>query len=377
MPRNLFLILLATVLPALLLASPRARNLGIPFQGVTGLNNAITDVNGVTVGHATVQSGSAVRTGVTAVLPRGKTYDPVYAGWHTLNANGELTGLHWIRESGFLEGPVLLTNTHSVGAVHEGALQWKLEENYFEGGLAALPVIGETWDGFLNDINGFHVRPYHAVEALSSASYGPVEEGNVGGGTGMVCFRFKGGIGTASRVITIDGTDYTVGVLVQANFGRRSDLRIRGVPVGRQLSESYLPEEEKSVPPAPGGNSIICIIATDAPLLPHQLDRVAQRGAIGVARTGGTGKNSSGDFFLAFSTANPGAWKATSVYSAQALPNDSIDAVFDASIDATEEAILNALVAARTLTGREGNTVYEIPHNTLLRIFQRKSNSTE
>ena len=377
MPRRIPLMLLIALLPGLLLASPRARNLGIPFQGEVGLNNAITDVPGVTVGQATVQSGSAVRTGVTAILPRGKIYDPVYAGWHTLNANGELTGLHWIRESGFLEGPVLLTNTHSVGAVHEGALQWKLEENYFEGGLAALPVIGETWDGFLNDINGFHVRPHHAVEALSSATDGPVEEGNVGGGTGMVCFRFKGGIGTASRIISIDETAYTVGVLVQANFGRRSDLRIRGVPVGQQLAESYLPEEKKLVPPPPGGNSIICIIATDAPLLPHQLDRVAQRGTIGVARTGGTGKNSSGDFFLAFSTANPGAWKASSIYTAQALPNGSIDAVFDATIEATEEAILNALVAARTLTGREGNTAYEIPHNTLLRLFQRKAEPNE
>lgn len=376
MTRIYTLLCLGFLIPGILLASPRARNLGVPFTGKTGEQNAITDVAGVTVGHATIQEGSSIRTGVTAILPRGTTYDPVYAGWHTLNANGELTGLHWIRESGFLEGPVMLTNTHSVGAVHEGTLQWELDNEYFEGGLAALPVIGETWDGFLNDINGFHVRPFHAVAALNAATGGPVAEGNVGGGTGMVSFRFKGGIGTASRVFQIDDESYTLGVLVQTNFGRRTDLVIRGIPLGKQLADEYLPEPGKTVPPV-GGNSILCIIATDAPLLPHQLDRVAQRGSIGVARTGGTGKNSSGDFFLAFSTANPGAWKQVTPYEARALPNDSIDAVFDAAIEATEEAILNALVAARTLTGREGNTVYELPHNTLLRTFQIQTDQAE
>lgn len=361
-------ILLLVLLPAILDAAPRARNLGIPFPGVPGENNAITDVDGVLVGQTTLVEGDTVRTGVTAIFPSGKTYQPVFAGWHVLNGNGELTGLHWVRESGFLEGPVLLTNTHSVGAVHEGALIWMRDNGYYDEGLAALPVIGETWDGFLNDINGLHVRPRHAVEALASATAGAVAEGNVGGGTGMVCFRFKGGIGTASRAFFIGGDPYHLGVLVQANFGRRSDLLVRGVPLGRQLEKTRLPQTGIEVPAVPGG-SIICIIATNAPLLPHQLDRVAQRGALGVARVGGTGKNSSGDFFLAFSTANPEAWEEKPTGKAQFLANTEIDPVFDAAIEATEEAILNALVAARTLTGRGGNTVYELPESFLLNAF--------
>lgn len=333
----------------------------LPFPGTPGAHNAITDVPGVTVGHHTLIEGERVRTGVTAVLPRGRSYDPVFAGWHVLNGNGEMTGLHWVRESGFLEGPVLLTNTHSVGAAHEGALRWMKANRYYDGGLAALPVVGETWDGFLNDINGLHVRPEHAVAALDAAAGGPVAQGNVGGGTGMVCFRFKGGIGTASRRIEISDTPYTVGALVQANFGRRADLMILGEPIGPALQEDLLP-----APGAPRDQgSILCVIATDAPLLPHQLDRVAQRGAIGVARTGGTGKNSSGDFFLAFSTANPGAWKEEAPYPATALPNGAIDAVFDAAIQATEEAIINALLAAETLTGRDGNTVFALPEAAL------------
>lgn len=348
----------------------RARDLGIPFPGDVGPWNAITDVSGVTVGHRTLIAGSDTRTGVTVVLPRGNDYDPVYAGWHALNANGELTGLHWVREGGFLEGPVVLTNTHSVGAAHEGTMLWKRDTGYHNGGLAALPVIGETWDGFLNDINALHVRPEHAYEALATARTGPVPEGNVGGGTGMVCFRFKGGIGTASRVLSINGQLYTLGVLVQANFGLREDLVVRGLPLGQQLRNQLLRENPDPAPEAePEGNSIICIIATDAPLLPHHLNRVAQRGVIGLARTGGLGRNSSGDFFIAFSTANPGAWHQTGLYRAEALPNNAIDPVFAAAAEATEEAILNALVAARTMEGRDGRRVHALPHEMLREAF--------
>jgi len=278
-----------------------------------------------------------------------------------------MTGLHWIRESGFLEGPVVSTNTHSIGAAHEGALIWQRDNHYYEGGLAALPVIAETWDGFLNDINGFHLRPHHATSALTNAKSGPVAEGNVGGGTGMVCYRFKGGIGTASRVFSANGRNYTLGVLVQANFGRRKDLTIRGHPVGKLLKGQFL--RESGTERNDAGNSIICTIATNAPLLPHQLDRVAQRGAIGMARTGGIGTNSSGDFFLAFSTANPGVWSERDVTRVEALPNGFIDPVFDAAIEATEEAIINALVAAETLEGQSGNKVYEIPHDFLVDFF--------
>ncbi len=419
----------------------RARDFGVPFQGVPGEYNAITDVPGVWVGHTTLFEGEAVRTGVTAILPRGRTYDPVYAGWHVLNGNGEMTGLHWVRESGFMESPVLMTNTHSIGPVHAGSLIWMKGNAYHDGGLASLPVIAETWDGGLNDINGFHVRPGHAVAALDAASSGPVAEGNVGGGTGMVCMRFKGGIGTASRRIEISDIAYTVGVLVQANFGRRLDLTIAGIPVGRIIGEDELmpvwnptpaepsaghqaPPSSPSSPPftlsGPGrgraraiqndtdpstartahaqplpsprdktahalrslgeggpvprqpidAGSIICVIATDVPLLPHQLDRVAQRGAIGVGRVGGTGKNSSGDFFLAFSTANPGAWAQAGHYTPETIPNDAIDGVFDAAIEATEEAVINALVAAETMTGRNGNTVYELPEDRLAQILE-------
>ena len=329
----------------------------LPFPGVSGTLNAITDVPGVTVGHHTLIEGDHVRTGVTAILPRGRTYDPVFAGWHVLNGNGEMTGLHWVQESGFLEGPVMLTNTHSVGPVHAGTLLWMRDEGYYDGGLAALPVIGETWDGLLNDINGFHVNAEHAVLALEAAESGPVAQGNIGGGTGMVCFRFKGGIGTASRRIEISDTQFTVGVLVQANFGRRADLTILGRPIGQLFEDRLLPEPGKPE----GGNSIICIIATDAPMLPHQLNRVAQRGALGLARTGGTGKNSSGDFFLAFSTANSGAWKSIEPYTVTTIPNDAIDAVFDATIQATEEAIINAMLHAETMIGRDGNKIHALP----------------
>lgn len=360
----------------------RPRELGLPFGGEAGALNTITDVPGVTVGHASVvlddDAGNAIaRSGVTAVLPRGSTYDPVFAGFHTLNGNGEMTGIHWLKESGFLEGPVVMTNTHSVGAAHEGTIQWMRDTQYHSAdGLAALPVIAETWDGFLNDINGLHVRPKHAFDALENAASGPVAEGNVGGGTGMVNFRFKGGIGTSSRVFKIGETSYTLGVLVQSNFGRREDFTLLGVPIGKFLTKEEAPMPKRgTVPkPEPAANSIIAVVATDAPLMPHQLDRVAQRVSLGVGKTGGTGKNSSGDLFIAFSTANPGAWSAdaSKAYPLEAISNDAIDAVFDATIEATEEAIINALFAAETLSGRDGNTVFELPEARVLELFQER-----
>lgn len=353
--------------------APRARDLGIPLDGHPGPRNALTDVAGVEVGHCTLLSGegpAAVRTGVTAVLPRGRIYDPVFAALHVLNGNGEMTGAHWITESGFLESPVLLTNTHAIGPVHAGALLWMRDRGYFDGELAALPVVAETWDGLLNGINAFPVEPAHAVAALDAAASGPVAEGNVGGGTGMVCFRFKGGIGTASRLFSTGGQTYTLGALVQANFGRREDLVIAGRPVGRLLAEEGLPRLGAS-PPAPAGptHSLLVILATDAPLLPHQLRRVAQRGVLGLGRTGGAGRNSSGDFFLAFSTANPGAWFAPAPQSVNALPNTLLDPVFLAAIEATEEAILNALIAAETLTGLHGATVFALPEDKVAALF--------
>ncbi|MCH2154804.1 MAG: P1 family peptidase [Opitutales bacterium] len=356
------------------------RESGIDFPGNPGPHNAITDVNGVTVGHTQVikdqDNGTPLaRSGVTALLPRGTTHDPVFAGIHALNGNGEMTGAHWIKESGFLEGPIMITNTHSIGAVHEGTILWMRERAYHDGGLAALPAIAETWDGFLNDINGLHVRPQHAIEALDTASSGPVSQGNVGGGTGMVCFRFKGGIGSSSRVFEIEGTEYTLGVLVQANFGRRRDFTLRGIPVGKLLPEGRAPLPKRGAPAQtePEGNSIIAIVATDVPLLPHQLERVAQRVSLGVGQTGGTGKNSSGDIFIAFSTANQGAWSdpGSSYHTLSAINNGSIDPVFDATIQATEEAIINALFAAETMTGRAGNTVFELPEDEVVELFEK------
>jgi len=296
---------------------PRARELGVPFGGVTGPYNAITDVPGVEVGYATLVEGEGplvvgrgpVRTGVTAILPRGRTADPVFAGLYALNGNGEMTGAAWVEESGFLEGAVLITNTHSVGTARDALVKWSLERGYAPQPWQ-LPVVAETYDGFLNDIGGFHVRERHVYAALSGASPGPVAEGNVGGGTGMGLFGFKGGTGTASRHLPEDG-GYTVGVLVQANFGSREDLLVAGVPVGREVPD-LLPvsgSSSGSSPPSPGG-SIIAVVATDAPLLPHQLKRLARRVPLGIARTGGVGENGSGDLFIAFSTANPGrSWQ--------------------------------------------------------------------
>lgn len=346
---------------------PRARDLGVEFEGVPGEHDAITDVAGVRVGYATIVAGDGalvvgqgpVRTGVTAILPREDVKDPVFAGWFPLNGNGELTGTTWIEESGFLEGPIMLTNTHSVGVVRDAVVAWQVRR----GALFqpySYPIVGETYDGRLNDIDGQHVRAEHAIAALESASAGRPAEGNVGGGTGMVCFGFKGGTGTASRRCGA----YTVGVLVQANFGRRHQLTIAGAPVGRALPEV-------KVPVCGEQGSIIVVVATDAPLLPHQLKRVARRAPLGLARTGGAAGNGSGDIMLAFSTANPGAARGGPSARVEMLANAELTAVFDAAIFATEEAILNAMVAAETMTGIDGVTVEALPHDRLREILAR------
>jgi D-aminopeptidase len=357
-----------------------ARDLGIPFQGTPGEFNAITDVAGVEVGHTTLIRGTGalrigdgpVRTGVTAILPRGKKFGPVFAAWSTLNGNGEMTGTKWVGESGFLEEPILLTNTHSVGAVHEASIAWRQERGYYEGksdfSWAALPLVAETWDGRLNDIHGFHVKADDVFRALDTAKGGAVAEGNVGGGTGMVVFRFKGGIGTSSRVLSKEDGGHTVAVLVQANFGQREDLIIAGVPVGRRIPD-LMPEGESLNPRADGG-SIIGIVATDAPLLPHQLHRLTKRVPLGIARMGGNGENSSGEIFLAFST-QPIGTTVEGNQSAAFMPNERLDPVFRATVQATEEAITNALVAAETMSGINGNTVHSLPHERLMEILRR------
>jgi D-aminopeptidase len=359
-------------------AKPRARDLGIPFSGTPGPLNAITDVAGVEVGHVTLIRGEGklvvghgpVRTGVTAILPRGKHFTGrVFAARHTLNGNGEMTGASWLDESGCLGSPILLTNTHSVGVVRDAVIAWLLKRTAGGGysGDISLPVVSETYDGFLNDIDGFHVKPEHAAAALDGATGGPVVEGNVGGGTGMIAHRFKGGIGTSSRLLPLEDGGYTVGVLVQANYGRRPNLHIAGVPVGRELTD-LAPTRG----PQQGEGSIVIIVATDAPLLPHQLRRIAQRASLGVGIVGGRGENSSGDLFLAFSTASPDeVSKAEGLAQVNMLPNDRINPLFNATVDATEEAIVNALIAAETMTGINGNTVHALPHDRLVEILRR------
>ena len=364
----------------------RARDLGIPFQGASpGPLNAITDVAGVEVGFTTLISGEGklvegkgpVRTGVTAILPRGRTFDPVFAAYHVLNGNGDMTGTHWIQESGFLETPILITNTGSVGVVRDAALGWMNRNKYFSPLVAhvwfAYPLVAETYDGVLNDMYGFHVKPEHVATALDSATSGPVAEGNVGGGTGMSCLGFKCGTGTASRRVIFGPTTNTVGVLVQANFGGRNQLTIAGVPVGREIkgSESKYNFGPGGDADAAGRGSIIAIAATDAPLAPHQLRRIAQRISLGIGRTGGTGGNGSGDIFLAFSTANPGAFRRGGPSSIQMMSNDDMNGVMDATVDATEEAIINALVAAKTMTGANGSTVFAIPHDQVRDILKK------
>jgi L-aminopeptidase/D-esterase-like protein len=362
---------------------PRARDLGIPFDGVPGPLNAITDVEGVEVGHATIISGKGrlevgrgpVRTGVTAILPRGKRYDPTFAGWFSLNGNGEMTGTTWLEESGFLEGPVMITNTHSVGVVHDAVIEWAymigLYEPITSGVSWSLPVVAETYDGHLNDINGFHVKKGHAFEALNSAAPGFVKEGNVGGGTGMMCHQFKGGIGTSSRKLDEGHRRYTLGVLVQANYGLRENLTISGVPVGREIPDLMPVFNEKGDNLGGDGGSIIVIVATDAPLMPHQLKRLARRVPLGISKVGGIGSNGSGDIFIAFSTANPGAAKRDEVSELKMLPNDLMTPLFQATVQATEEAIVNAMIAADTMKGINGNTVYAIPHDRLREALRK------
>jgi L-aminopeptidase/D-esterase-like protein len=366
---------------------PRARDLGVPFEGAPGPLDAITDVKGVEVGHTTLIAGGGklvvgkgpVRTGVTAILPRGKSpASQVFAGWFSLNGNGEMTGTTWVEESGFLEGPVMITNTHSVGVVRDAVIKWRVnlappdESGYWW----SLPVVAETYDGYLNDVNGFHVAPQDVFRALDGARSGPVAEGNVGGGTGMICYEFKGGIGTASRLLPAAKGGYTVGVLVQCNCGAREQLRIAGVPVGQEITGDRVwgklgsPSDEEK-------GSIIIVVATDAPLLPHQLKRLARRASLGLARTGSTSGNGSGDIFIAFSTANPGAAKSTGLAQLEMVANDDLGPIFSATVQATEESIVNALTAAETMSGADDHTAIALPHDRLREILRKYNRLAE
>ncbi len=385
--KALFL-LLFFLFSTLLFAQKRARDYGIPFDGTIGKYNAITDVAGVAVGQVTLIEGAGplvkdkgpVRTGVTAILPRGKEFGPCYANWYTLNGNGDMTGTHWITESGFLETPVLITNTGSVGTVRDAAWKWMNEHHYYKPFMQdfwyAYPVVAETYDGVFNDINGQHVKPADVYKVLDSAKSGNVAEGGVGGGTGMMCYAFKGGIGTSSRVIDKRFGGYTVGVLVQANHGSRPQLTIAGVPVGKELSDTLLPKLNEGtgfigVKPEGEVGSIIIILATDAPLLPNQLKRLVQRIPLGLTRTGAIGGNGSGDIFLAFSTANKTAFSTDKEELVTTMSNEYMNAMFAATIQATEEAIINALFAGKTLVGINGNTMYGLPIDAVLKIMKK------
>jgi len=356
----------------------RARDLGIPFEGNPGRLNAITDVQGVAVGQTTLISGEGklvvgkgpVRTGVTAILPQGKEFrGRVFGAWYSMNGNGEMTGTAWLEESGCLGTPVLITNTHSVGVVRDAVIEWNIKRGLGEGytGDASLPLVAETYDGFLNDINGFHVKKEHVFQALESASSGPVAEGNVGGGTGMRAHGFKAGIGTSSRVLDSKDGGYTVGVLVQANYGARDLLHIAGVPVGKEITDLAPARGEQK----DGQGSIIVVVATDAPLLPHQLKRLVRRVSLGIGIVGGRGENSSGDLFVAFSTANAEVSKTAGTAQLQMLPNEGINPLFRNTVNATEEAIVNSLVAAQTMIGVNGNTAYAIPHDRLKAVMSK------
>ena len=373
-------ILLLLISSGICAQKSRAREIGIPFEGIPGKFNAITDVKGVEVGFSTIISGQGknirgagpVRTGVTAILPRGTNNNPVYSNWYSLNGNGEMTGTTWITESGFLEGPIMITNTNSVGAVRDAVLKWFVKKGWYkEDFWYTYPVVAETYDGFLNDIYGFHVKESNAYEALDSAKSGYLKEGNVGGGTGMMCLGFKGGTGTSSRVIKINDSSYTVGVLVQANFGAKRNLTIAGVPVGRELKDTL--NSEFKAPPSyqPGDGSIIVVLATDAPLLPHQLKRIAARITLGVGKVGGRGGNGSGDIFIAFSTANPAAFQRKDFTKVDVLPNDQINPLFEATVEAVEESIINAMVAAETMEGINGNKSYALPHKSVMDILKK------
>jgi D-aminopeptidase len=358
--------------------SPRARDLGIPFEGTPGPLNSITDVKGVEVGYRTLITGEGklqigvgpIRTGVTAIFPRGKAaVDPVFAGWFTENGNGEMTGTTWVEESGFLYGPVMITNTHSVGVVRDTVIHWQLThgtpiplEDWW-----SLPVVAETWDGELNDINGFHIKPEDAIAAMQDAHSGPIAEGNVGGGTGMVCFEFKGGAGTSSRKLPENLGGYTIGVLVQCNFGVRHLLRIAGAPVGYEIP---LDAHRSDV------GSIIVVVATDAPLLPHQMKRIARRVTLGLGRLGSISGNDSGDIFIAFSTANAGVGLAQKSASVQMLANGQMNSLFEATVQATEEAVVNAMIAAKTMTGINGHMVEALPHDRLREVLKKYNRLT-
>jgi D-aminopeptidase len=364
---------------ALAQAGPRARALGVPFDGTPGPLDAITDVKGVEVGGTTLIRGEGklqvgqgpVRTGVTVLFPRGHAdAEPVYAGWFAQNGNGEMTGTTWVEESGFLEGPVAITNTHSVGMVRDSIIAWSVQTGRIALQPWSLPVVAETWDGYLNDINGFHVQQADVFSAIAAAKGGPVPEGNVGGGTGMVCYGFKGGDGTASRVLSAQAGGYTVGVLVQCNCGRRPQLVIAGVPVGKLLPAA--PAHAEMQPDLRGDvGSIIIVVATDAPLLPTQLKRLARRATMGLARTGSSSGNSSGDIFIAFSTANRGAEREPGPNPVLTVSNERISPLFEATVEATEEAIVNAMVGAQTMTGIDGHTIEALPHDKLSELMKR------
>ncbi|OLS29068.1 MAG: hypothetical protein HeimC2_02630 [Candidatus Heimdallarchaeota archaeon LC_2] len=366
----------------------RARDLGLQLEGETGAMNAITDVDGVEVGHSTIIQGSGklirgqgpIRTGVTAILPKGKEYSKVFASWYSLNGNGEMTGTTWIEESGFLEGPIMITNTHSVGIVRDATIAWIVENTVVDklnqNALWFLPVVAETFDGMLNDILGFHVTKEVVFEALNSSNSDNVQEGNVGGGTGMICHGFKGGIGTSSRVISMRYGEYKLGILVQANYGKRNNLTITGIPVGKHIKDlipinlSNLKEKNENIKQETG--SIIVVLATDAPLLPHQLKRLVKRIPIGLGRLGSYAGNGSGDIFIAFTTKTPDKNDTSGKpFSVQMMRNEEMDPLFLATIQATEEAIINSLLAAETMEGINGNTVFALPHEKLIETLKK------
>ncbi|MDX7992057.1 DmpA family aminopeptidase [Xenorhabdus littoralis] len=380
---NILILSISVIITSNSLANEiRARELGIPFSGVTGKYNAITDVSGVKVGYSTIIEGDGkleagkgpIRTGVTAILPKGKKFSPVFSSIFSLNGNGDMTGSQWVEESGFLETPILITNTHSVGVVRDSTISWMIDNNLTsplkDDLFWLLPVVTETWDGILNDINGMHVKKEHVYNALNSAKSGEIKEGNVGGGTGMNLFKFKGGTGTSSRILDKKDGGYTVGVLVQGNFGDRNDLIIAGIPVGKEI---------KDINPIYHGNkkqikdagSIIAVVATDAPLAPHQLNKIAKRVSLGLAKVGGVARNTSGEIFIAFSTANNDAFSREEIRTIKILPNDKLDPLYEATINATEEAIINAMIAAKKMVGRNGNTSFSLPKERMMNILKK------
>ncbi len=385
MKRNVIAVLLLSMGLLGFSQKPRARDLKVPFEGKTGKLNAITDVKGVEVGYSTIISGKGgnvlgkgpVRTGVTAIFPRGKAkkFSPVYANWYSLNGNGEMTGTTWVTESGFLETPIMITNTNSVGVVRDAVLKWYVDQDWYNGAdwWYTYPVVAETYDGFLNDIYGFHVEEKHVLEAIANTTGGVIEEGNVGGGTGMMCLGFKGGTGTASRIVKMKDSTYTLAALVQANFGAKKNLTVAGVPVGQELRDTlnYVFNGAPKSTRQPGDGSIIVVIATDAPLLPHQLKRIAQRVPLGIRAVGGYGSNGSGDIFIAFSTANEKAFDRDAIATVQTLPNDQITPLFEATSQAVEEAIINAMLAADDMEGINGNKAYALPHKLLVETLKK------